>query len=141
MTWARAGSSTSPIRSPDPELAARVVNGLAQTYVDQNLESRRQGSRVAFESLNQRLAELRNDVSASQGAMQQYREQKDSVSLGDQQNIVVQKLAQLNSAVTSARMERLDKQTLYEQLKAIRAERRPTRHVFPDSRRTASFRD
>jgi succinoglycan biosynthesis transport protein ExoP len=106
-------------KSANPDLAARVINGLAQTYVDQNLESRRQGSLVAFESLNQRLAELRNDVSATQGAIQRYREQKDSVSLGDQGNIVVQKLAQLNSAVTVARMDRLEKQTLYQQLKKI----------------------
>ncbi|MEO8256959.1 MAG: polysaccharide biosynthesis tyrosine autokinase [Acidobacteriota bacterium] len=107
-------------RSPDPELAARVANELTQTYVDQNLETRRQGSRAAFESLNQRLGELRTDVGTSQGAVQHYREQKDAVSLGDQGNIVVQKLAQLNSAVTSARMDRLDRQTLYEQLKQIR---------------------
>jgi succinoglycan biosynthesis transport protein ExoP len=107
-------------RSTDPELAARIVNGLAQTYVDQNLATRRQGSVSASQSLNQRLVELRNDVSASQGAIQQYREKTDAVSLGDQQNIVIQRLGQLNAAVTSARMERLDKQTLYEQLKRIR---------------------
>jgi capsular exopolysaccharide synthesis family protein len=106
-------------RSADPDLAARLVNGVTQTYVDQNLESRRQGSLNAFESLNQRLAELRKDVSSSQGAIQRYREQKDAVSLGDQGNIVVQKLAQLNTAVTAARMERLERQTLYEQLKKI----------------------
>jgi capsular exopolysaccharide synthesis family protein len=107
-------------RSQDPELAARIVNGLAETYVDQNLEARRQGSIDAYELLNQRLEELRRDVSSSEGALQQYRVQKDAVSLGEQGNIVVQKLAQLNSAVTSARMERLDKQTLYEQLKRIK---------------------
>src|SRR5262249_53010764 len=107
-------------RSPDPNLAAQVVNGLTEGYVDQNLESRRQSSLAAFESLSQRLTELRNDVTTSQGAMQHYREQKDSVALGDQQNIVVQKLAQLNAAVTSARMERLEKQALYDQLSSIR---------------------
>ena len=107
-------------RSTNPERAAQIANGITQTYVDQNLESRRQGSRAAFESLNQHLAELRNDVTTTQGAVQRYREQKDSVSLGDQQNIVGQKLAQLNQAVTGARMERLDKQNLYEQLKKIR---------------------
>ena len=55
------------------------------------------------------MIELRREVDASEGALQQYREQKDSVSLGDQQNIVVQKLAQLNAAVTTARTERVDK--------------------------------
>jgi capsular exopolysaccharide synthesis family protein len=117
-------------RSTDPDLAARIANGVAQTYVDQNLDSRRQGSIAAFESLTQRLAELRSDVSASQGAMQRYREQKDAVSLGDQQNIVGQKLAQLNTAVTTARMERLDKQTLNEQLKKIQQSGTPL-DTFP----------
>jgi capsular exopolysaccharide synthesis family protein len=106
-------------RSPDPELAARIANGLTHTYVDANLASRRQGSREAFEWLSQRMAELKNDVNASEGALQQYRQQKDPVALGDQQNIVVQKLAQLNAAVTTARTERVEKEALYKQLLSI----------------------
>jgi polysaccharide biosynthesis transport protein len=112
-------------RSPDPALAARMANGLAQTYVDQNLDARRQGSRDAFQWLNQRLGELRRDVSASEGALQKYREQKNLVSLGDQQNIVGQKLAQLNQAVTTARTERMAKQSVYQQLKAIQEQGLP----------------
>jgi succinoglycan biosynthesis transport protein ExoP len=108
------------MRSADPALAARLANGLAQTYVAQNLDGRRQGSRDASEWLKQRMIELRHEVDASERALQQYREQKGSVSLGDQQNIVVQKLAQLSAAVTSARTERLAKQTLYEQLTAMK---------------------
>jgi len=106
-------------RSPDPEMAARLANGLAKTYVDQNLDGRRQGSRDASEWLNQRLSELRREVNTSEGALQQYREQKDSVSLGDQQNIVVQKLAQLSGMVTAARTERLEKEAVYKQLSEI----------------------
>jgi uncharacterized protein involved in exopolysaccharide biosynthesis len=113
-------------RSTNPQLAAQVANGLAQAYLDQNLESRRQGSRDASEWLNQRLNELRREVSASEGALQQYRERKDLVGLSDQQsNIVVQKLAQLNQAVTSARMERVEKQTVYQQLKTIQDSHAP----------------
>jgi polysaccharide biosynthesis transport protein len=107
------------MQSTDPERAVRFVNGLAQAYVEQNLDTRRQGSHDAAESLNQRLAELRRAANTSEEALQRYREKKDSVALGDQQNIVVQKLAQLNASATSARMERLDKQAVYQQLMAI----------------------
>jgi polysaccharide biosynthesis transport protein len=109
------------LQSRDPVLAARVVNTLAQTYVEQNLELRRQGSRDAAKWLDERLAKLRDEVNASQAALQHYREQKDSVSLVDQQNIVVQRLAQLSTNVTTARTERLAQQALYDQLEALEA--------------------
>jgi uncharacterized protein involved in exopolysaccharide biosynthesis len=46
-------------RSRDPQRAARYANGLAQTYVDQNVETRRQKSREASAWLKERLDELR----------------------------------------------------------------------------------
>lgn len=106
-------------RSPDPEYAARVANGLSDVYIEQNLDSRVQASRDASKWLTEKLAELRQQVDTSEGALQQYREDRDAVSLEDRQNIVVQKLAQLNAAVTTAREERIGKETLYAQLRAI----------------------
>jgi capsular exopolysaccharide synthesis family protein len=106
-------------QSTNPRLAAQMANALAQAYVDQNLELRRQGSLQAAKWLNQRVDELRKEVSATESALQRYREQKDAVSLDSGQNVVVQKFAQLNGAYTSARTDRVQKQTLYEQLMAL----------------------
>ena len=117
-------------RSTDPKFAAQFANGLAQAYVDQNLDMRRQGSLDASAWLNNRLAELRGQVTAREGALQQYREQRDAVSLDDRQNIVVQKLAQLNAAVTTARTDRVDKEALYQQLVAIQQSGAPV-DTFP----------
>ncbi len=105
--------------STNPQLAARYANGLAQAYVDQNVDVRRQKSRDASTWLKERLAELRQQVHTSEDALQTYRERKDAVSLDDQQNIVVQKLAQLNAAVTTARTDKVEKETLYQQLIAL----------------------
>ena len=110
--------------SPDPVLAARVVNTLAETYVDQNLELRRQGNREAAKWLDERLGELREQVNTSQAALQRYREERGAVSLGgDQQNqnIVVQRLSQLSANVTTARTERLAQEAVYDQLQSIEA--------------------
>jgi capsular exopolysaccharide synthesis family protein len=107
------------ITSTDAYSAAQFANGVAQTYVEQNLEARRKGSREATAWLTDRLSELRGQVNTREGALQQYREQKDAVSLDERQNIVVQKLAQLNQAVTAARTERIEKEALYQQLVAI----------------------
>jgi succinoglycan biosynthesis transport protein ExoP len=118
------------VRSQNPELAARLANGHAETYIDQNLETRRQGAKEATQWLNERLEELRKQVNSRQGALQEYRQAKDAVSLEDRQNIVVQKLAQLNTAVTTARTERIDRESLYQQLVAIQQSGAPL-DTFP----------
>jgi len=118
------------ITSTDAHSAAQLANGIAQTYVEQNLDARRKGSLEATAWLNDRLAELRRQVNTREGALQQYREQKDAVSLDERQNIVVQKLGQLNQAVTAARTDRIDRESLYQQLVAIQAQGAPV-DTFP----------
>jgi capsular exopolysaccharide synthesis family protein len=106
-------------RSKDPEIASKVANGIATTYIEQNLDFRYTASRDASEWLNQQLEEQRRQVEAAEAALQQYREQNDALSVEDRQNIVVQKLADLNSAVTKAKTDRLLKESMYRQLAAI----------------------
>ena len=108
------------LRSPDPRYAAGALNALAEAYVDHNLKGRVDSSREASNWLTKQLAELRHQVDASQGKLQQYREQTDdAIALEDRQNIVTQKLAQLNGAVTTARTKRVEQETLLSQLRAI----------------------
>lgn len=116
--------------STDPQRAARSANALAQAYVAHNLDARRKKSHEAAAWLKDRLAELREQVQSTEGALQRYRERSDAVSAGDQQNIIVQKLAQLNTAVTTARAEKVERETLYQQLNALQ-ERGASPDTFP----------
>ena len=45
------------------------------------------------------------------------------MALEDRQNIVVQRLADLNAAVTRARTERIEKESVYNQIRAIQSDR------------------
>ena len=90
-------------------------------------------SKEASDWLGQRLGEQRKQVEASEQALQQYREQTDSVSLEDKQNIVVQKLADLNAAVTRAKTERIQKEALYNQIAIAAGRSGGARHVPGDS--------
>lgn len=103
--------------SPDAAMAARVANGLAKAYIQQNLEFKFLASREASDWLGERLAEQRRQVEASEQALQRYREQTDAVALEDRQNIVVQKLADLNAALTRAKTERIQKESAYSQIR------------------------
>ena len=106
-------------RLPDPELAMRVVNAIAKNYIEQNLEYKFLASKEASDWLGERLTEQRRQVEAAEAALQQYREQNDAISLENRENIVVQKLADLNAAVTQAKTERFQKQALYNQLQSL----------------------
>jgi hypothetical protein len=94
-----------------------VANGVAKTYIDQNLGSA-SPRHDASEWLGQQLEEQRKQVEAAERRCSST-EQNDALSVADRQNIVVQKLADLNSAVTKAKTDRLLKESMYRQLAAI----------------------
>jgi len=109
--------------STNAELATEVANTLAHAYIEQSLEFKYTASKEASDWLGTQLTEQRKKVEASEAALQQYRERNDAVSLEERQNIVVQKLADLNSAVTRAKTERIQKEAAYQQIRAIENDR------------------
>ena len=106
-------------RSQDPALSANVTNALAKAYIEQNLEFKFLSSKEATDWLGEQLAEQRKKVEESETALQRYREKGDAIALEDRQNIVVQRLSDLNQAVTKARTDRIEKEAVYRQLEAI----------------------
>jgi len=104
-------------RAEDPALAADIVNTHAREYVEQSLDNQFHASKEANDWLNAQLAEERARVERSESALQTYREQHDAVSLANPgQDIVVQKLADLNGAVTRAKTNRIEKESSYQEL-------------------------
>jgi polysaccharide biosynthesis transport protein len=106
-------------RLPDPMLAAKIVNAVAKGYIDQNLDYKFTSSKEAADWLGGQLAEQRKQVEAAEAALQRYKEANDAISLEDRENIYVQKLGDLNTAVTRAKTDRLEKEALFNQLQAI----------------------
>jgi len=102
--------------SPDAALAANSANMLAEEYVQQNLELRRQNMERSLDWLAQELERQKTIVEASERAMAQYREVQNALSLEDRQNIVISRLNQLNEAATRARTNRAQKESLYHRL-------------------------
>ena len=106
-------------RSRDGRLAATVVNGLAEAYIEQHLTFRNASSRDASDWLRQRIAEQRARVESSELALQLYRETHGAVSLEDRQNIIGQELADLNAAATRASADRIAHEARYREMQAV----------------------
>jgi capsular exopolysaccharide synthesis family protein len=107
--------------SADPQFAKHAVDTLAEEYVQQNLELRRQNMAKSLEWLSQELVKQQNKVEDSERALAQYREDQNALSLEDRQNIVVARLNQLNDAATRAKTNRVQKESLYNQIKSLDA--------------------
>jgi polysaccharide biosynthesis transport protein len=115
---------------PDAGLATSIVNTLARNYIEQSLEFKFMASKEASDWLGERLGEQRKQLEGSETKLQRYREQNDAISLKDRENIVVQKLSDLNGAVTQAKTERFQKEALYRQLESLRGNS-PMLDTFP----------
>ncbi len=109
--------------SSSPEMAATMANALANEYIAQNLEYKFRATKDAAAWLGEQLALERKKLEDSEQALQRYREKGDAVALEDRQNIVVQRLTDLNAAYTKARTDRFEKEALYNQLKNLQNDR------------------
>jgi len=103
---------------PDPQIASDLANAMARSYVQQELNSRMAASMLAVEWLRERSVEYRAKLEQGLLALQQYRENAQSVSLEDDQNIVITKLKSLNASLTSAQTDRIDAQSDWESIQS-----------------------
>jgi succinoglycan biosynthesis transport protein ExoP len=103
--------------STDAELAARVVNTLSSNYIEQNLEARWEATQKASEWLSGQLFNLKANLEKSEEALQRYARERGLLFLeseqGNAENIVNQRLRQLQEALTKAQEIRYQKEALY----------------------------
>jgi polysaccharide biosynthesis transport protein len=102
-----------------PDIITAIVNRHAHEYIEQNLEMRFAASQDAVEWLQKQLIGKKEKVEKAENALQLYKEKEQIVSLEDRQNIIVQKLEDLNTALTKARTGKIDLETLYNQTKKL----------------------
>ncbi|HUU42086.1 MAG TPA: polysaccharide biosynthesis tyrosine autokinase, partial [Desulfatiglandales bacterium] len=105
----------------DPVLAARIVNTLADSYIDRNLETKLRAIQDAVKWLHSRIEEERQRVENAEQALLRYKEKHSIVTdfSSDVENITAQKLAQLNSQVVEAESKRVEAETRYKQAMAM----------------------
>jgi uncharacterized protein involved in exopolysaccharide biosynthesis len=106
-------------QSTDPVLAASVANALSEAYIDRILKFKLTTSKEAADWLANQLSDQKARVEESEKLVQQYREQNSALSNEDAQ--VVQKITELTALVTKAKTDRIQKELVYEQLKAARS--------------------
>jgi succinoglycan biosynthesis transport protein ExoP len=104
--------------SLSPERAAQIANATADAYVVDSLEAKYQSSRRAASWLQDRLKELREQASAADRAVVDFKQQNNIVDTGGRL-LNEQQLAELNSALVVARANTAEAQAKVERVNQI----------------------
>ena len=114
----------------NPGIITKIANEHVRAYIDKNLGLKFQAAQDAIRWLSKKLSDIKNNLTQAENALQRFKEKEDIVSLGDimslstkGDSIIHQKISELNSALTEARIKRLNLETIQNRLKKI--EKRP----------------
>lgn len=90
----------------DPHIASLVANAIADIYVLNNLEQKIQTNATAGDFLQKRVAELQSQIRSGEETLINYSKSHQLLSLDEKQDVVVQRLTNLNSRLMEAENER-----------------------------------
>lgn len=95
------------VEHTNPALSQRIAALLVEEFARWNFAVQRQAGQMASDFLLEEAERLKARLAKSEQAIQAYKEQHETVSLEERQNIIVDKLKELNLRVTEAKAGRL----------------------------------
>ena len=126
----------------DRELAARAANAVADAFIENDLEARFQLTQKATDWLNSRVAGLRQKLSESEKALQEYRERERIIdSKGLAQSGSGKVLEDLFGKLGEARQRRTEAEVIYNQVRALRGTAGANYESIPAVQRNKQFQD
>jgi capsular exopolysaccharide synthesis family protein len=90
----------------DPEIAAKITNAVAETFVRSNLEKKNEANTSTSEFLSKRVTELQSQIRTAEEKLVGYAKSNQILSLDASQNTVVERLAGLNKQLLEAEDQR-----------------------------------
>lgn len=102
----------------NPKLAADILNALFDSYIDLMVRKRYSASEQASEFLNSQIAELRNQIEQKEKELNAYGSEKNILPLTAAEAPTISRISEVNSALTAATLDRVNKLNYYNQLKS-----------------------
>jgi len=102
--------------STNPELAARIANGVVDAYVDWGVETRFATVGKASTFLTSQIEALKQEIQDKEAQLQAYSRRSDIVALDPSSNVTLQRLEGLNKDFVGAMSERIGKEARYKEL-------------------------
>ena len=104
--------------STDRQLAAKVANALAEVYIENDLNARYQMTQKASTWLQEQLAAMKDKLSQSEAALQNYREREGIVEMrGTTPSVDSQQVGQTIQRLIESRARRAESENAYQAIK------------------------
>ncbi len=100
--------------STDPQLAADVVNAITSEFIQNNLEVRWKAAQQTGEWLAGQMQDVRVKLEKSEDQLQSYAQASGLLFTSEKNNVVEEKLRQLQEELSKAQADRIAKQSKYE---------------------------
>jgi polysaccharide biosynthesis transport protein len=107
------------VEDRSPVLAQKIADLLIEEFIYENFRRHVEGSEMASNFLLEKAHRLKANLAKSEEVLQTYKEQHQTVAVGEKENIVTEKLGDLNRLVTEARATRLKLEADYGQIKKL----------------------
>jgi capsular exopolysaccharide synthesis family protein len=104
--------------SDRPAMAARIADAVADSYLQQRLEAKFEEIQRTTGWLDQRIAELREQVSVAEDAVEAYRSQTGLLET-DGGTVAAQQVSELNSQLILARTDRAEREARRDQVRRL----------------------
>lgn len=104
------------VSNRSPDAAALIANRYARKYIDYNLDSANTRTNSAIVFLRNQAEETRTQVEAAENALQSYRDKNNLAAIGETQNVVLQKMSSLGTAVVKATLDQIDAKSLIDKI-------------------------
>ena len=104
-------------RSPDPQLASDVANGIARSYIANTFNIRMRSSMDLGNFMDKQLEELKAKMEKSGAALAQFERELNVINPEEKTSILSSRLLQLNTEYTNAQSDRVRKESAFESIK------------------------
>jgi capsular exopolysaccharide synthesis family protein len=97
-------------RDPDPKLATNVTNAFVDAYIERNFKTRYQSTMQVSDWLSKQMDDLRTRAAEAQDKLAEFQKRNNILGADENDNIVTDKLRQLNQQLTDAEADRIVKE-------------------------------
>jgi polysaccharide biosynthesis transport protein len=122
----RGGLTVDPVRntqlvrlsfqSSSPEFAAKAANAFAESFIDMGVEDRYASAGKASTFLSSQIETLKQEITEKETQLQTFSRRTDIVTLDPGSNVVLQRLASLNSSLMEAKKLRIEREARYHEV-------------------------
>jgi succinoglycan biosynthesis transport protein ExoP len=105
------------VTNADPDLAARIANTMAKTFIATNIERKLHSSIYAREYLEEQIRQTKDKLEESERVINQYAKKNEILNLGDKGSATTQTFVDFSAALAKAEQDRIRAETQYNQVR------------------------